>query len=350
MAPTTTLGASAPRNLAPNTAPATRAPSAPSVAGVTRRSGLDEFDSFSDFVARMGDPTLNTERNIELLARAYATSGDVAAGVPAWVARDLTLIGARRPVLEAFAHKPLPDQGQTIAYPVSVVVTGSVAEQIAEGDALSTLKVSAGSLSAPVRTFGASAEISVQARRDPAYAELVHTVSVTEYAKATATAVRSVLTSLSGTNTQTLAFADRGKASSWQTAGLDAAEKIEDNAFGDPAASVWIMPRAVWRVAAAIADTNNVNVFALNNDPTIKIGNSPVRAWIAGLPILVDRGMTGTFSYVAAREALTVLESSPFDLSSVTALNAAQQRSLHGYLAVTANDPKAITKVSHPAA
>lgn len=273
---------------------------------------------------------------------------------PAWIERDIKLITENRRIFELFSSDRLPSEGMSVEYPKFNSKTGDVEKQAAEGEDLTYIEIDLTTASAGVETFGAYSQLTRQTIERASVPFLNKTLQVQKisYGKVTNTAVRTVLTGFAGTNTDTLPFADRGKAAAWEERVLQAASDFERNSVtGEP--DVWIMGLTHFRQAALLTDSTGRPIFSVNGDSVNSIGSVDLRKLrlnIGGMPVFLDPGLTGTSSYIVSKDAITTLESGPFSLTDENIVNLSKAFSLYGYLAITKNDAKGITKINHPAA
>lgn len=314
-----------------------------------------EFRSLGEFVKSLTERGRDHKADADMVTRAYTGAVlDDASPRNAFIAKDIKLVEDNRPILGLFDHQPLPATGKTIEFPKFSSKSGDVAEQAAEGDDLTYLELVVTDGTAPVKTYGGYSSLSRQSieRSDIPYLNKVLRMQAISYAKATNSAVRTTLTGLTGTNTGTVLFADKGKADKWVDAALMGLFDIESNSAG-LTGDVWIMNLTQFRQLAAIVDGAGRPLFVVNGDGVNSYGDvniRGVRANVAGLPVFVDPKIAANHgsSYIVSREALTVREDGPFRLDDENVVNLTKDFSLYGYLALETNDAKGVTKVSHP--
>lgn len=312
-----------------------------------------KFTSLGEFVKGLANRSVTMADAAEL-TRAYTGATTTDANVqPGWVARDIKLVDRGRTVLNLFSKDSLPASGMSVEYPKFGSTSGDVAEQAAEGDDLTYIELVVGEGTAPVKTYGGYSELSRQTieRADVPYLNKVLDVQKISYGKVTNGAVRTVLTAGSSYGTHTIAFADKGKPGAWIDTVTDAVGQIDQNSTGLNA-DVWVVSLDQFKAIASIVDTAGRPVFVLNGDGSNTIGNvsaTGLTANVAGLRVVVDAGLTGVASYIVSGEALTVMESGPFNLADENIINLSKAFSLYGYLAVTLNDVKGVVKVTHAA-
>lgn len=320
------------------------------------------FNSLGEFIKGLapapGHSRSVTKEDAEMLTRAYtgATVSDNGAQAPTWIQRDIKLIQQNRNVLELFSKEALPSEGMSISYPIFGSTVGDVAVQATEGADLTYLELVTGNASAPVVTYGGYSSLSRQLieRTSVAYLNKVLEFQKLSYAKVTNGAVRTLLgTTPTAYNQVTMpALAQQGSAKAWVDAVLASTQAIGANSIG-LTADVWVVSFAVFQKLASVYDSTGRPVFVINGDGTNTAGNVDVRglkANVAGLPVVVDAGLSGTDTFVVSRDAITVMESGPFNLNDENIINLTKDFSIYGYLAMTKNDVKGISRVIVPAA
>jgi HK97 family phage major capsid protein len=235
----------------------------------------------------------------------------------------------------------------TLEYPLLETDTMTVDEQAAEADALDFGKVTLTSATAPVKTYGGYTDMSRQVieRSSVNFVDAAFRAMIAQYAKKTNAVMKAKLAAIADDiNTTTIgSWAADDVIESLATAATkvnnDTGRALEfilvsSDVFVNLAKSVDGVNRPI---AAA---TNVVNGFGSIN-PVGLTGS------LLGLPIVVDPSLpTGTF-YVGNSAALTSYESAgaPFRLNDENITNLTQKFSVYGYLALTAQDPKALVKV-----
>lgn len=314
-----------------------------------------QFRSLGEFVKGLADGS--SRKDAGILTRAYtgAVTADHGGQRPGWIERELKLVAQNREILEFFSKDALPAEGMTVTYPVSGVQTGDVAEQTSEGADLTYIEITTGTGTSPVKTYGGYSSLSRQAieRASVSYLNSVLKTQRLSYAKVTNGAVRTLLAaSPASYNQGTVPFADRAKAQAWILAAMNGCADIAQNSTGLEAGA-WIMGRSAAISLASIVDTSGRPVFALNGDGANTVGQVDVRTLklnVGGLPVLVDFNLTGTDSFIASRDAITVLEDGAKFLQDENIINLTKDFSIYGYMALTKNDLKGITRITHPAA
>ena len=285
------------------------------------------------------------------LARAFADTNSVMADSilkNAWVNETIRILNNGRPTYNVFTSAPLPADGMTIEYPLLNSDSSAIEEQEAEGDSLTFGKIDLTSATANIKTYGGYTAMTRQLieRSSVAYVDAAFRAMAAAYAKKTNNVVKAALAAASTSTTSVAAWsADaiiEALADSATTVNNETGKSLEfilvsSDVFKQLAKQVDGLARPI---AAA---TNPSNGFASIN-PVGLTGS------IAGLPIVLDPSLpNGTF-YTGSSTALTTYESAgaPFRLNDGDITNLTQQFSVYGYLAVAAQDPKAIVRVGNP--
>lgn len=280
---------------------------------------------------------------------------------PAWIQKALKLMDERRPLKALFTQEPLPSKGMTIEYPVVLSETGTVEQQLAEGDDLAYTEIEVGTRNAAVQTFGAYTSLSRQlierATIDHLGAALKY--QVISYARSSELQVRNFFNGLSATvvGENQVQGIDAGatipdSAPELIDIVIDAKAMIEDNTPGSALADFILVSRDFFKAFASIVDSTGRPIFDVNNDGQNTFGSVNVRSQelggaIAGLPIVVGpRLLANTFA-VCAKEAITTQESAgaPFRLQDENVINLTKDFSVYGYQSIFSEQPKGIVKV-----
>lgn len=277
------------------------------------------------------------------------------AGGPGWLARPLRHVMERRRIVNLFSRETLPSEGNTIEWPRVKTTSGTVDEQVNEGDPLGYMEVELETGTATVGTYGGFSELTRQAieRGNPAYLSAVLNYQAIQYAKNTNAAARAFFQAIVpgatvGGGTLTIA---NMTAADWIDVVIDGAAAVEDSSLGLEA-EFMVVSRDVFKAIAHLTDSTDRPVFALpNGGQAVNVAGSanPVTAAfnIAGLPGFVDPSIAGPFARIAAGEAMTTLESpgAPFRLEDDDIVNLTRAFSLYGYAAWTENDANAVVGV-----
>lgn len=291
-----------------------------------------------------------------LATRDFATSVEADNIRPAWINSSLKLLEKQRIVKGLFGQERLPDTGNSIEYPSVKTETGTVAEQVNEGDALAYMELAIDTATAPVRTYGGYSSLSRQTieRSDVAYLEAVLRFQTIQYANATEAAVQAALLGTSATaNSVEFAAAGPGftggSASDWISAIIDAKAAIDDNSPLGLTADFILVSRDIQKKLSLIVDSAGRPVFAVNGDGQNTFGSLPLNGRLAGVidgtPLVTGKNLPAGTVVVASSEALVTRESAgaPFRLQDESIVNLTKDFALYGYMAIAAPDTKGIT-------
>ena len=306
-----------------------------------------KFRSYGEFVKSVA----TGEDNGLVLARAFADTSSVMADSilkNAWVSDTIRILDMGRPTYNVFSSAPLPADGMTIEYPLLNSDSSEIDEQVAEGDALTFGKIDLTSATANIKTYGGYTAMTRQLieRSSVAYVDAAFRAMAAAYARKTNNVVKAALGAAS-TSTSSVA--------AWSADAIivmlaDAATKV-NNETGKALEFILVSSDVFKQLAKQVdglarpiaAATNPSNGFASIN-PVGLTGS------IAGLPIVLDPSLPNGSLYTGSSSALTTYESAgaPFRLNDGDITNLTQQFSVYGYLAVAAQDPKAIVRVGNP--
>jgi HK97 family phage prohead protease len=322
---------------------ATSTPATPSV---------PTFRSFGDWakgVASQKDEAIALYRAFE-----NAESGSVLADSilkNAWVSDTIRILNAGRPTFTTFSSAALPADGMTIEYPLLDTDTSDIAEQAAEADELAFGKITLTSATAPVKTYGGYTDMSRQVieRSSINYVDAAFRAMVAKYASVTNGVIRAkLIAEAANFNTASVAA---WSADAMLEALADSAVKVNDDT-GLPLQFI-LASSDVFKSLAKLVDGADRPILS-NTGATVNTFGSinPVglTANILGLPVVVDPSLAAGSMYVGNSAAVTTYESAgaPFRLNDEDITNLTNKFSVYGYLAVAAQDPKALVKVANP--
>ena len=322
---------------------ATSTPATPSV---------PTFRSFGDWakgVASQKDEAIALYRAFE-----NAESGSVLADSilkNAWVSDTIRILNAGRPTFTTFSSAALPADGMTIEYPLLDTDTSDIAEQAAEADELAFGKITLTSATAPVKTYGGYTDMSRQVieRSSINYVDAAFRAMVAKYASVTNGVIRAkLIAEAANFNTASVAA---WSADAMLEALADSAVKVNDDT-GLPLQFI-LASSDVFKSLAKLVDGADRPILS-NTGATVNTFGSinPVglTANILGLPVVVDPSLAAGSMYVGNSSAVTTYESAgaPFRLNDEDITNLTNKFSVYGYLAVAAQDPKALVKVANP--
>ena len=309
-----------------------------------------QFRSYGDWVKGVAT---GDEKAIELY-RAF--DGGVSGGVLAdsilkneWVSDSIRILNAGRPTFSVFSRGVLPATGMTLEYPLLETDTMTIDEQAAEADVLDYGKVTLTSATAPVKTYGGYTDMSRQVveRSSVNFVDAAFRAMIAQYAKKTNALMKAKLVAEAG-NMNTSALG------AWTAAEIidslaESATKV-NNDTGKALEFILVSSDVFRLVAKAVDDGGRpllsntgatVNTFGSIN-PVGLTGN------VLGLPIVVDPSLPELSFYTGASSAITSYESAgaPFRLNDEDITNLTQKFSVYGYLAIAAQDPKALVKIA----
>lgn len=267
----------------------------------------------------------------------------------AWIADDLRLIEMRRKVTNILTHDTLPDKGMTMEYNVVSTDTTGVTKQAKEGDALKFGKVTFGTKSVSIDTYGGYTTMSRQVIERSTTPMLNTALAALRnaYAKATETAVRNYLyTTIAGQRDATSnpnkldapATLANMTIDNWATLIMDAAELADDRNVNLTRLGV---SKDVMASLIAMKDSGS-RFFDLSGDGSDTIGDFDLTG-IAGkflrLPVqMLPKAPAGTACFIDP-ESVTVWESGgPTQLSDGDPTKLTENYSVYGYMAVAATN------------
>lgn len=276
-----------------------------------------------------------------------------------WIADDLRLIQMRRKVTNLLTHDTLPAKGMTMEYNVVATDTTTTGKQTAEGTALPFGKVTFGTKSVGIDTYGGYTTLSRQVIERSTTPMLNTALAAlrNSYAKATETAVRNYLYSTiaaqrdASTNPNRIAAPAALTAMTidqWAGLIMDAAELADDRNVSLTRLGV---SKDVMAALIKLKDTGS-RFFDLSGDGSDTIGDFDLTG-IAGrflrVPVqLLPSAPTGTACFIDP-EAVTVWESGgPTQLSDGDPTKLTENYSVYGYLAVAATQPLGLIPVQFP--
>jgi HK97 family phage prohead protease len=313
---------------------------------------VPQFRSYGEFVKSVAsgkDEALELYRAFE-----NAESGSVLADSilkNAWVSDTIRILNAGRPTFTTFSSSALPADGMTIEYPLLDTDSSDIAEQAAEADELAFGKITLTSATAPVKTYGGYTDMSRQVieRSSINYVDAAFRAMVAKYAAVTNGVIRAKLIA-EGANFNSASVA-AWSADAMLEALADSAVKV-NNDTGLPLQFI-LASSDVFKSLAKLVDGADRPILA-NTGATVNTFGSinPVglTANILGLPVVVDPSLAAGSMYVGNSAAVTTYESAgaPFRLNDEDITNLTNKFSVYGYLAVAAQDPKALVKVANP--
>lgn len=308
---------------------------------------VPQFRSFGEYVkaAAAGD-----EQALTLHREFTGGTTTDSVSLNAFVDQTIRLVQKGRPIVSAFGASALPASGMNVEYVTVDADTVDVTEQAAEGDTLSFGKLTLGTATAPVKTYGGYSSLSRQAieRSSVAYVDATFRALAIRYAAVTNAAANATLVAgVASLGTGTVATND---FEGWVEAIATASSDI-NNETGLSPEFLLVSTDAFVKIAkvkqgdapllAGFNQTNNIGTI----NPTGLTGT------FYGLPVVVDPSLAAGTVYVANSQGMVNYESAgaPFRLTDDEITNLTSDFSVWGYMASTLPQPKAITKLTLPA-
>lgn len=277
-----------------------------------------------------------------------------------WIADDLKLIEQRRKVMGLLTHDALPPKGMTMEYNVIVSDTMSTAKQANEGDALTFGKISFGTKTAAINTYGGYTTLSRQTieRSEVPVLDTAIRALTNSYAKATELAVRSELYSLIKTQRDAVSNANKIDApkavaamtpNDWAALILDAAEIVDDR---NTSLGTLAVSKDVAKALITLTDTGSrfLDISGKGNDTLGSFDLTGVVGDLMRVPVnILPSAEAGTACFLDP-SAVTVWESGgPTQLTDGDAIKLTENYSVYGYLAIGATDPNAMLPIKFKA-
>lgn len=276
-----------------------------------------------------------------------------------WIADDLRLIEMRRKVINILTHDTLPAKGMTMEYNVVSTDTTAVAKQATEGNALQFGKVTFGTKSVSIDTYGGYTTLSRQVIERSTTPMLNTALAALRnaYAKATETAVRNYLYDTIASQRDATQNVNKIDAPAmlaamtidqWATLIMNAAELADDRNVNLTRLGV---SKDVMASLIALKDSGS-RFFDLSGDGSDTIGNFDLTG-IAGkflrLPVqMLPKAPNGTACFIDP-ESVTVWESGgPTQLSDGDPTKLTENYSVYGYMAVAATNVDGLIPVKFP--
>lgn len=259
-----------------------------------------------------------------------------------WIADDLRLITERRKVSNLLTHDSLPATGMSMEYHVVTSDTTVADKQANEGDALTFGKLTFGTKSADINTYGGYTSLSRQVIERSTTPMLNTALRALQnaYAKVTEKAVRDHLygeikTQRDGTNHIDTAktLANMG-INDWVGLIVDAAEMADDR---NVALTRLAVSKDVLKALVGLKDTGD-RFFNLSGDGSDTIGSFDLTG-VAGefmrVPVvMLPKAEAGTAAFIDPA-SVTVWESGgPTQLTDGSVTKLTNDYSVYGYLSV----------------
>lgn len=273
-----------------------------------------------------------------------------------WLTDDLKLIQLRRKVMGLLTHETLPPKGMTMEYNIVATDTTATAKQTKEGDALTFGKVTFGTRSADINTYGGYTTLSRQTIERSTVAALNTALRAltNSYAKATELAVRSELYALVKAQRDATSNANKIDASKtaaamtpndWAALILDAAEIADDR---NTALGTLAVSKDIAKALIALTDTGSrfLDISGKGNDTLGSFDLTGVVGDLMRVPVHILPGAEANTAVFLDPSAVTVWESGgPTQLTDADAIHLTESYSVYGYMAIGQTDPNAMLPV-----
>lgn len=294
-------------------------------------------------------------REFMTATRDLITTADTGDNVT-WIADDLKLIQLRRKVMGLLTHAALPPKGMTMEYNVVATDTTATAKQANEGDALTFGKVTFGTKTADINTYGGYTTLSRQTieRSTVAVLNTALRALTNSYAKATELAVRAELYALIKSQRDASSNAnkiDAAKAATamtpndWAALILDAAEITDER---NTALGTLAVSKDVAKALISLTDTGSrfLDISGKGNDTLGSFDLTGVVGDLMRVPVHILPGAEANTAVFLDPSAVTVWESGgPTQLTDGDAIHLTESYSVYGYMAVGATDPNAMLPI-----
>ena len=273
-----------------------------------------------------------------------------------WIADDLKLIQLRRKVMGLLTHAALPPKGMTMEYNVVATDTTATAKQANEGDALTFGKVTFGTKTADINTYGGYTTLSRQTieRSTVAVLNTALRALTNSYAKATELAVRADLYALIKSQRDATSNANKIDAAKtatamtpndWAALILDAAEITDER---NTALGTLAVSKDVAKALISLTDTGSrfLDISGKGNDTLGSFDLTGVVGDLMRVPVHILPGAEANTAVFLDPSAVTVWESGgPTQLTDGDAIHLTESYSVYGYLAIGATDPNAMLPI-----
>lgn len=287
--------------------------------------------------------------------RDLITTADTGDNV-AWIADDLKLIQLRRKVMGLLTHAALPPKGMTMEYNVVATDTTATAKQASEGDALTFGKVTFGTKTADINTYGGYTTLSRQTieRSTVAVLNTALRAMTNSYAKATELAVRADLYALIKSQRDAVSNANKIDAAKtatamtpndWAALILDAAEITDER---NTALGTLAVSKDVAKALISLTDTGSrfLDISGKGNDTLGSFDLTGVVGDLMRVPVHILPGAEANTAVFLDPSAVTVWESGgPTQLTDGDAIHLTESYSVYGYMAIGATDPNAMLPI-----
>lgn len=294
----------------------------------------------------------------QMMRRDYtgATTADTAPQ-PVWISKTLRILEQKRRITNLVTHAALPAEGQTLEYPLVTGNTAKVGKQDKEGDYLQYGKITIGTRSVNIETYGGYVSLSRQTieRASIPYLDKALEALVKAYAVNTESATRLALY---GAITA-VAAGDKiavGKAlttmtpNDWLDIIIDARLEAETRNTNIDFLGV---SGDVFKSIAHLTDDGNrfMDVSGSGVDRLGSIDTTDITGNLLRVPVVLMPGAVAGTAAFLDRESVTVWESgnAPFQLQDENILNLSKDYSVYGYAAHGVTLPEGIMPIKFTA-
>ena len=256
-----------------------------------------------------------------------------------WVADQIKLIQSRRSVANLFQHAALPATGMTLEYLKLGSNTLKVAEQTAEGAALTTGKITLTSATAAVKTYGGYAPLSrqvIERSNTPALDTALRALTIA-YSNAVEAAARAQLTAAitgaAANKLETPAAVSALTADQWITVIINAAEAADGRGaqLGTLAVSKDVFDKMakITRSGDALMDVSGEGVDKLGS-----LSLTGITGRMLSVPVQMVPGAAANTAAFIDPTALQMWEAGgPFQLQQDDTTKLLSNYSVYGYAA-----------------
>lgn len=270
-----------------------------------------------------------------------------------WIRDQYKLIEQRRKITNLLSHEALPPTGMSMEYNVVATDTTTVGKQATEGDQLAFGKLTFGTKSVPINTYGGYTPLSKQVI-DRATTPMLSTALralTNAYAKATETAVRdavgTAVAAASANEIHQMKTYAAMTPNDWAGVIMDAAAFADDH---NTALGTLLVTKDIALSLISLTDTGD-RFLDISGRGATTLGSFDLTGIVGELlrvPVHLWPGTTQQNTAVFLDPAaLTVWESGgPMQLSDSDATHLTDSYSVYGYLAVGVTEPNGIIPVT----
>ena len=297
-----------------------------------------QYRSMGDYLAHLAAGDDDAQR-FQTETRDLITSTE-AHNQSAWVADQIRLVQSRRSVANLFQHAALPETGMSVEYLTLGADTMTVADQGTEGTPLKFGKVSLGSQTAAVHTYGGYTTVSrqvIERSTTPTLDTALRALTIA-YSTAIETAARAYLktaiTGATANGVETPAAPSAMTADQWIASIIDAAEAIDNRGAQ---MGTLVVGKDVYKALAKLTRSGNalMDLSGHGSDTIGTLDLSDVSASLFRVPVVMLPDAAADTAAFLDPAALTLWEAGgPFQLTEQTAKTLTSDYSVYGYAAM----------------